>query len=282
MHTFFRKVTSWLLLAVLVSPVIWLFPKAVIYLDNKFLNEYVRFFYGRHVAGEDWSVVPVLPSDMDYRWMDAENKPLRIGHALGFSGTSLANQLEALPLARKLRLRVLEVDLWLAADGSVRCFHGPGDPGPLLESTCTFDRLIRATEASGEYLVLDIKTDFARTAAQVDSIMQKLPSHRRRLVFQLYKPNDVKTFAAFPNLKTYAGPIVTAYTSRSSLNDITQGSKHAGIRALTLPMQRQAAMDRKSAGNLRLYVHPVHNCTDLRDAEINGYDGIYTLAPLKC
>lgn len=282
MPIFFRRAAFPLLLVVPVALSLWLLAKLFIYLDNKYLNEEARQIYGRYVVGENWSNLPVFPMGMDYRWMTSENKQLRIGHALGFSGTPLANQLEALPQARELKLHVLEVDLWLAEDGSLRCFHGPGDPGPLLERTCTFDRLLRATEVSGEYLVLDIKTDFARTAAQINVILQTMPSHRWRVVFQLYSPNDVRTFAAFPHLETYAGPIVTAYVSRSSLNDVAQGTKRAGIRALTFPQQRQAALDRRLASGLRLYVHPVHNCAELYEAKLNAYDGVYTLASLKC
>ena len=282
MHLFVRRVVVSFFLAVLAAMFLWASPKALIFIDNKYFQEEIRQLYGRFVAGEEWSDLPVLPVNMDYHWLNFEKKPLRIGHALGFSGTLLGNQLEALPQAKELQLHVLEVDLWLAEDNSVRCFHGPGDPGPLLEKTCTFDRLLHATEASGEYLVLDIKTDFERTAAQVNVILQEMPSQRRRVVFQLYRPNDVNIFSTFQNLESYPGPIVTAYASRTSLNALALGAKRANIRALTLPLKRQSALDRRLADGLHLFVHPVHTCSDFQEAIKNSYDGIYALAFLRC
>lgn len=170
----------------------------------------------------------------------------------------------------------------MANDRSVRCHHGPSDPEPLLKTTCTFDRLLRATQVRGEYLVLDIKTDFARTAKAIVSTMDEFPMERKRIIFQLYKPDDIRTFAQFEHLKDYAGPIVTAYASRSSLNDVARGAQKAGIRALAIPIERQSALDRKRTKNLRVYLHPIHNCPDMYQAEKKEYAGIYTLSMLQC
>ena len=252
------------------------------FLDNRLLNENIRQIYGRHIANENWLTVPPLPNNMNYGWMGDGRKTIRIAHALGFSGTPLANRIEALAPTRKQHLDILEVDLWLANDRSVRCHHGPGDPEPLLTTTCTFDRLLRATQVRGEYLVLDIKTDFAQTAKAIVSTMDEFPMERKRIIFQLYKPDDIRTFSQFEHLMDYAGPIVTAYASRSSLNDVARGAQKAGIRALTIPIERQAALDRKRTTNLRVYVHPIHSCRDMYHAERNEYDGIYTLSMLKC
>ena len=265
-----------MLLAILIN------PRILVDVDNKYFNESIRQVYGKYVEGEDWSSVPVLPADMNYQWMESGGGQLRIGHALGFASTPLANELGALPLARVSQLKVLEVDLWLAADGSIRCFHGPGDPGPLLNTTCTLERLVRATEAGGEYLVLDIKTDFDSTASKINALLKTMPGQSRRLIYQLYRPGDVRTFASFPDYTRYAGPILTAYISRSSLNELARASKRANIRAFTVPMQRQSALDRTLTSGIGLFVHPVHDCADLHEAKERQYGGIYVLASLRC
>lgn len=277
-----KKFTIAMVIAIFFLFNFFLGKNFLIYVDNRLLNENLRQIYGRHIEHENWLNLPHLPKNMNYQWMDRGQKPIRIAHALGFAGTSLANRIEALPQTRRQHFDILEVDLWLADDKSVRCHHGPDSPGPLLETTCTFDRLLRATKVSGEYLVLDIKTDFALTSKAIVATMHEFPMDRRRIIFQLYKPDDIRTFSQFKNLKDYAGPIVTAYTSRASLNDIAKGAKHAGIRAVTIPMERQAALNRALTKSLRVYVHPIHSCLDLYQAQKNKYDGIYTLSMLQC
>lgn len=65
------------------------------------LNENIRQIYGRHIAHENWLTAPPLPKNMNYGWMGDGRKTIRIAHALGFSGTPLANRIEALaPLAK--------------------------------------------------------------------------------------------------------------------------------------------------------------------------------------
>lgn len=262
---------------------LWPVSKFVIFADKTWFGEQVRQVYGRYFAGEDWRHLPMLPAGMDYRWMDAEGgRLLRIGHALGQSGNGLENQLAALPAARAHGLRVLEVDLWLADDGSVRCFHGPGDPGPMFPETCTFDRLLQATASTGEYLVLDIKTDFPTTAKAVAASLRDAPQQRRRVIFQLYRPADVRTFAVIPEVATYAGPIVTAYLSRTSLDEALRESHRAGIRAFTFPLARLSALSAPTPPEIKLFVHPVHVCSDLQLSRLHTYRGIYTLAGLDC
>ncbi|WP_422043549.1 hypothetical protein [Roseateles sp.] len=271
---------SRLIIACIVG--LWLAAKFLVYADKTWLHERIRQIYGEHVAKEDWSRLPNLPMGMDYSWMDSGESMLRIGHALGYSGTALGNELPAVLEGRKHGMSVLEVDLWLAQDGSLRCFHGPGDPGPLLDRTCTFGRLLRATQDSGEYLVLDIKTDFDQAAAAVAAVLLDMPTQRRRVIFQLYRPSDVEAFVEMPNATDFAGPIVTAYVARSSLDQVLEGSQRAGFRAFTFPLKRSSALSIEPFREVRLFVHPVHTCADLELAQKSRYAGIYTLADLTC
>lgn len=109
----------------------------VISLDRRILDERIRGLYGRYFANEKWELAPRIPVNMNYMWLDSRGGIIKIGHALGSSGTEMANQLGALSAARKAGLNVLEVDLWLDDLGNLRCFHGPGDPGPVTAKSCT-------------------------------------------------------------------------------------------------------------------------------------------------
>jgi hypothetical protein len=253
----------------------------IIFLDNRFFCERIRGFYGKYLAEENWESAPRIPDGMNYMWLDSKEGMLRIGHALGSSGTKMANQLWALPAARLANLHLLEVDLWLDVLGNVRCFHGPGDPGAITPESCTFDRLLRATQASGEYIVLDIKTDFTETSAAVTRVLDQQPEARHRTIYQLYRPDDVKVFKNLPNVNEYAGPIMTAYASRSSLSDFIEGARHIGIRAVTFPFTRRHALPKKLSGIVFL-AHPVHDCETLAASQSAAYDGIYTLSSLIC
>jgi len=261
--------------------VVFLAKPLIIFLDSRFFCERVRGLYGKYLAKENWESVPRIPDGMNYMWLDSREGMLRIGHALGSSGTEMANQLWALPAARLANLTLLEVDLWLDVQGNVRCFHGPGYPGTMKPESCTFDRLLRATQASGEYIVLDIKTDFIETSAAVARVLDQQPEARRRTVYQLYRPDDVKVFINLPHVNEYAGPIMTAYVSRSSLSDLIEGARHIGIKAVTFPFARRHALPQKFPDMVFL-VHPVHDCETLAASQSADYDGIYTLSSLTC
>lgn len=253
----------------------------IIFLDCRIFDERIRGLYGRHLAKERWELAPRIPGDMNYMWLDSRGGMVRIGHALGSSGTEIANQLGALSAARQAGLNVLEVDLWLDDLGNLRCFHGPGDPGPVTARSCTLERLLSATQSHGEYIILDIKTNFAETSSAVTQVLNKRPEARRRIIYQLYHPGDVKFFANLPHVKEYAGPIMTAYVSRSSLSDFVEGARHIGVKAVTFPFTRRHALPKKPHDMVFL-VHPVHDCRTLAVSQSAGYDGIYTLSSLSC
>jgi hypothetical protein len=265
----------------LVVLLAWPARAVLIRVDRQYFDESVRGIYGRYLAGEDWSDVPSLPSGLSYDWLESESQLLRIGHALGGVGSELANDLSALPLTSLEGLKVLEVDISMHNDGSLRCFHGPGDSGPLLPQTCTFARLVRATADSGEYLVLDIKTDFAITSERIAAELRETPSERRRIVFQLYRPADFATFHSLDGVRDLAGPIVTAYVARSSLARVIAGASGAGVKVVAVPLQRLAALGELPAG-MRVLVHPVHDCDAYAVALRAHANGVYVPSGLQC
>jgi hypothetical protein len=264
---------------------IYIFPvffKTVIRIDNIFFSETIREIYAEAIANERWADTQKIPAGMNYDWLSGSTTYLKIGHALGSSGGALANELASLSEARAKGFKFLEVDLWLSSDNTIRCFHGPGTPGALTKNTCTFDRLISATSASGEFLILDIKTDFYSTLKRIDESLKGTPRERRRVILQLYQPRDIRYFAILPSAKDYPGPILTAYSARASLNAIYNGAKKANIRALTIPFHRRFALKRDEESNIAIFVHPIHSCETAREAKMWGADGIYTLSSLRC
>lgn len=273
----------WLLLAfvLLGIAVSWPARSLLIGIDRQYFGESLRGLYGRYVAGEEWDEVVQIPTGLSYAWLYSGARPLRIGHALGGAGSMLANDIAALPDARRSGIKILEVDLWLHRDGTLRCFHGPGDPGPLLPQTCTFGRLLRETETTGEYLVLDIKTEFASAARLIATELRALPSARGRIIFQLYRPSDFQIFRSLDGVQDMAGPIVTAYVSRSSLASIADGASKAGVMAMALPVDRLPAMGTPPTG-MRLLLHPVHDCRTLALAIQAHMYGVYVPAGLAC
>lgn len=268
-----------LLVAVLLC--LSLLRPVLVALDRDFWHETVRRWRNELLKKEDWAAVPPLPA-LDYRWLESRRGATRrIAHALGRYNTPLANELGAVPLALADGFDILEVDLWLDKDGEVRCFHGPGDPGPLTSRSCTFERLLAATRRSATWLVLDIKTDFALTSARIMQQLQYTTQDAPRVIFQLYHPQDVRRFAQLLNGHALPGPIITAYDSSASLNEVAEGVARSGVKVMTIPYERARALTRPLSG-VSVFVHPVHDCATMAAAQAAGYRGVYTLSGLRC
>lgn len=263
-------------LAVLLSSV----PQVIALVDRELFSERLRDIRAELFHSETWNQIPQLAPDLDYSWLQGPY-PLRIGHALGAADSRDANELSALPAARAAKLKVLEVDIWLADDQTLRCFHGPGDPGPLLATTCTLERLIEATEPWQPWIVLDIKTDFSATSNAVAQYLKRHQEVSRRVIFQLYRPENVSTFKGLSSQFPLPGPIVTAYMSYSSLNTVARSAARAGVRVVTVPFYRSAALTSLPPG-MRAMIHPVRSCDQQRIAESRQFVGVYTLSSLVC
>ncbi|MCR5866958.1 hypothetical protein [Aquincola sp. J276] len=249
--------------------------------DASVLGERAMDTMARLRSNEDWSTAEALRPGQDYDWMRAGGTPMRVAHALGESGSVTANTLAAASRAYAAGFRLLEVDL-VDDNGELRCQHDPGPQGDLVQDGCTFDALIAAVPPDA-WLVLDIKTDFATVGQQiVDRVLAT--GDARRIVFQLYRPDDVALFnrwqARMSAQAPLPGPILTAYLAHRRIDHVAKHAARIGVKAFTLPLDRLPALSQKAASGVVL-VHPVHNCTTWAQALLRA-DGAYTLSSLHC
>lgn len=272
-----RRLPSWLgLLAAAVLAVLATSP-ALRWIDIHVLGESMKDQWGRWRYAEDWTEPAPLPPGLDYSWLQASSRPILIAHALGEAGRSGQNGLAAQQHALRAGFRLLEIDVWLDEVGRLRCHHGPTPPVAPVPGECSLQAAARAAAAGGAWLVLDIKTDFQPTGEAIVQQFRTDPS-ASRLIFQLYRPTDVGLFTAWAPALKLPGPIVTAYRARRSLRHIAGQIDRLGVKALTYPLYRGAALADAPfpEGTVRL-IHPVHDCAELGDARRLKADGFYLL-----
>lgn len=249
--------------------------------DAAVLGERAMDTLTRLRSDEDWSTAQALLPGQDYSWLRAAGLPVHVAHALGESGSLTANTLAAARRAYAAGFRLLEVDL-VDENGELRCQHDPGPQGDLVKDGCTFDALIAAVPTDA-WLVLDIKTDFATVGQHVlDRVVAT--GDARRIVFQLYRPDDVALFNRW-QARTNAqaplpGPILTAYLAHRRIDHVAEHAARIGVQAFALPLDRLPALSQKPASGVVL-VHPVHNCASWAQA-LRRADGVYTLSALHC
>ncbi|WP_332289783.1 hypothetical protein [Aquincola agrisoli] len=247
--------------------------------DAVLLGERVMDTLARLRSDEDWATAQALRPGQNYAWLHAGGAPVRIAHALGDSGAVTANTLAAARRAYAAGFRLLEVDLVLER-GELRCQHDPGPQGDLVKDGCTFDTLVGAVPPD-VWLVLDIKTDFAAAGQYVvDRAMAT--GDARRIVFQLYRPEDVALFNRWQahNQAPLPGPILTAYLAHRRIDHVAEQAARIGVQAFTLPLSRLPALSRRLSSGVVL-VHPVHNCASWARA-LRRADGVYTVSSLRC
>lgn len=250
------------------------------WLDQNLLNESLKDGWGRWWHEEDWQEASELPRDLDYSWLRQAGQPVLIAHALGEAGKPGQNTLAAMRRSLASGLRLLEVDLWLDKQGLLRCHHGPDVPGPFQAGDCTLPSALGLAASNQAWLVLDIKTDFRITGEAIVKHIAGDPS-AAWLVFQLYRPGDMKLFADWSSQAPLPGPIVTAYLARRSVRHVARHAARIGARVLTIPLPRAAALG-AVATPLTLLVHPVHDCEAVKHAMALGAGGLYVgsaLAP---
>jgi hypothetical protein len=148
---------------------------------------------------ENWQNITPLRIDADSQWMNRTSKgSLRIAHALGASGTSDANTLKAAEKALNAGFSHFEVDVWLDQYAQLRCHNGPVPPALLQPSDCTIDKLSMLLNQSHQWLILDIKTNLKEIGLKIIQVPKESKS-LDKLIFQLYKPDDLVYFAQWDN-----------------------------------------------------------------------------------
>jgi hypothetical protein len=246
--------------------------------DVHWADEAIKDLWGRWRHDEDWARAVSLPTGLDYGWLSGSKGPVLVAHALGESGGMGQNTLSALQRSTATGLRLLEIDIWLDTSGRLRCHHGPKPPSPWAEGECTFDAALDAARRANGWLVLDIKTAFAATGAEIVARLadDDAASH---IVFQLYRPDDLSQFASWSARRRLPGPIVTAYLARRSLDHVAFHAARVGAKALTVPLYRLPALGKRPPG-LVVLTHPVHECAAIAAARAGHADGLYLTSAL--
>lgn len=243
------------------------------WVDRNLLGELLKDGWGHVVYNEDWQSAVELSAHLDYSWLQEASRPILVAHALGDASGRGQNTLMALHRSIQQGIRLLEVDVWLDKRGILRCHHGPEAPVPFKDGECTLPATLHAAFENGAWLILDIKTDFRTTGDEIVRQLSVDPA-AVRLVFQLYRPDDVKAFAAWSSQLPLPGPIVTAYVARRSVQHLAYHAAHIGVHALTIPLDRAPALRALPPG-LALLVHPVHDCEAARRAMKLPAAGMY-------
>lgn len=254
---------------------------AIRVIDMSWCHEAIKDMVGQYWWHEDWDNVPSLQVDANFSWMNAPfPKPLLIAHALGAAGRINANTLGAAKSTLQAGWTHLEVDIWLDDTAQLRCHHGPHSPLILQESDCTFEKLLALTNNTNQWLILDIKTNFEQTGRR---ILDAAISQKREgiLIFQLYRPADVISFGKWQKETQLPAPILTAYASRRSLNELQKQAERLHIKALAFPLDRAIALSKKNP-SIALLLHPVHDCSAFDRALIAGASGVYARSDLAC
>jgi hypothetical protein len=249
---------------------------ALRWIDIHCAGEAAKDAWGRWMRHEDWSGIAPLAGPLDYRWLAAAGRPVRIAHALGEAGLPGQNTVQAMRRSVARGLRLLEIDVWLDETQRLRCHHGPRPPLPWFDGDCGFDEVLQHAIQSGAWLVLDIKTDFARTGEQVLASIAD-DNSAKHVIFQLYGPHDVELFERWSRQRRLAGPLVTAYLARRSLEHVAQHTTRLGIKVLTVPLYRLPALSQRTR-DLVVLTHPVHDCEAARQAR--EVDGMYLRSDL--
>lgn len=231
--------------------------------------ESIKNKYCEMTNNENWAGEIKDTAVYNYTWLNNSNQ-IYIAHALGGANSKdRANTISEMHRSLSLGLKFLEVDLWLS-DGVLRCHHGPQVPNVLAAESCTLSKILAAT-GKNIYLILDTKTNFEQTAYTILNTVTK--DDASRLIFQVYKPDDLNIFNSILKVKPFAGPILANYLSRRSLEYLSGVANAYGIRAISVPVVRLQSLPIER-GSILYLAHPVHDKYQFRianESHVNGY-----------
>ena len=253
------------------------------WIDNAILHGTIKDTIGWVTSDEDWSSIPIQSIDFDRTWINYNERPFRIAHALGGSGTKNSNTFSAFEQSKKSGYTLFEVDISLTSDNKLLCLHDPKSITSADQSkrkTCEFNELLRLVDRTDIWLVLDIKTNFDSTATKILDVARSL-NLTNILIYQLYKPSDFSWIQEASKNHRLPFPIVTTYMSKRSSNHILRETSILGLDIVTVPLVKLRSIRNKPTGTI-LMTHPVHTCEAVfflsGVKEVQGY---YTTNNLK-
>lgn len=264
-----------------------LFKYGVKQVDKRIFGYKITDWYASLNNMEDWSSAPKLPVNLDYRWARADKPgPVQIAHALGaWNDKYKANTLYALHQSLAKGMNLMEVDLTLAGDGKLYCFHGPGEPPFAImhaRDRCDFNALVNEMRRSDFYLILDLKSNFEQSSRVVSEALKKT-NFAPRVVFQIYAPSDLIIFNAIAKDQAFAGPILTLYRSHRTVFHMAPNIKRMGFHVLTVPVDRISEFFEMTRWReLRLLTHPISSCSELNYMLNLGVAGGYIDSDFAC
>lgn len=237
------------------------------------------------MIGETWSSLiwmQVGEVKLSGQWLNLDKGRSRlIAHALG--NYKYPNTLKGARESVAAGARLLEVDLYKDSQGILRCHHGPEKPGTYKNGDCTLIKLLKALP-NNTYVVLDIKTEFVESAEPIVNALKDkaLTNLSKKLIFQLYKPSDVKWFysmaAKSPELIRNK-PIVTLYRTYATTPFVSR-IVPSSVGAITYPMDRSNTHLKNIEYYIfglrhKTYVHPIKSCFQYKLAlDLTAY-GVY-------
>jgi hypothetical protein len=99
---------------------------------------------------------------------DFQRSPALVAHALG--SYAAPNALSGFRHSLAQGASLFEVDVYLDSQNILRCHHGPDIPKPIRSGECELGSLLKLVPEH-RFLILDIKTDFVRTADRVIGLL---------------------------------------------------------------------------------------------------------------
>jgi len=253
------------------------------WLDDNLGGQHCREAWGRLRWREDWSSVPDAHG-FDYNWLP-EVGPIRIAHALGASGGVQQNSLAAFDDSIRANFQLLEVDFWLDPIRGLQCHHedSNAEDGVAANAIAECDGaglLQTMARTPKAWLGPDLEGDFVRTGKAVLDAARR-EGVERRLIFQIYSPQDANVFSEWQRKFGLPGPIVTTYRAHRPIWSVLPALEARGYRAVALPMDSMPMIP-SAHGSARLLVHPIRDCPSMRRAIAAGIDGFYMLNNLPC
>jgi glycerophosphoryl diester phosphodiesterase len=241
------------------------------WIDINVFGEKLKDLTGQYIFNENWNGSQTLQDEYDYRWIEKE-KYLFISHALGGSGSVEQNTIKAYEKGVKKGFYFFEIDIWLDEQGILICHHGPDRPRKFIQGDCSLGDIL-ARDNGRSWFILDIKTDFTKTALEVSKLLTQ--KKFKNVIFQLYKPEHIEIFNNISKINNLPGPIVTLYLTRRSVEHIIKNIKKTNIRIVTLPEYRLNASNKTDLSGLKILSHPTHTCYQYNYQISKGVTGFY-------
>lgn len=249
-------------------------------LDGKYFGYYLVDLYNSLNTQENWTEATPLPTTLSYDWAKPDRSgTIRIAHALGaWQDDKRRNTIGALKESLTAGFNLVEVDLIPDKQMSLECSHDLADYSYnkiyiQYRERCDFDQLIGLMRDHSFSLVVDLKSNFEKSATALAA--RTPPELASRIIFQLYEPQDIATYLDLRKQKPFAGPLLTLYRSHRSVFHMRPNIERLNIRVLTVPIERIKEFKSLKSSKLTLLTHPLSSCTEVARILREGFEGGY-------